>query len=798
MIMKKWIAVMLTSLLLICSMLPVFGDGADIKISTEIGFDKVYRSDFVTPVTITVENNMKDINGEIQIEIPSSMGPMGVDMVDVYAISINHPKNTTKKYAMNIPIPSSLLNTKIRIIEGKNTVTEQYMRIDRGIAENVMLAGIMSDNTSNLNYLNGFTFKNLQGSVGMKIANLNEENFSTDLDVMSSFNIIFMNDYDSTKISDEQYKTLKRWVEQGGFLIIGTGPNGSKTLSAFKDDFITGERGDLINISGKTMGEMAGGNFEKTLDVMDIKLAQGETVLAQDGVGLAQYVNKGKGRVLLLSFDMGLEPLTSWSLNRNFMEALVQRAAPAVYAGQYFKKYMAVARNNYYLMDRALMTIPELSLPSYKMIIIIFAIYILLAAPVTYIILKKRDRRELMWAVVPLLSMVFMAVIYFMGFGTRLTGPILNKVSIIYGDETGSLVSKSFGGVFTPNKTDLIVEGVEGTKVKPLIYRNYHYGSSPTWNEGRKIETKIMVSPKSVIEFNDVGVWTMKTLSLDNNEEIKGAIISEINYVDSDFRGFIENSTDFDLEDCYIITSNEYMSIGDIKSGERKEIAGETKKYYGNRYDLLNNLYDIDRLRNEGLELSEEESVELRKQYQKRYILEYFLDYNTPSQIEGVKLIGWSPNSVGGNVKVNGKAVDSYEKSLLIADLKLIIQSGEEVELPWGYIKPIIKQNLTRGSYEPYDNMIYGAGTIEVAYSIRENIIPSRIGLSHDRIEPNVKQYIWNVEKNQWESGDFTSHVIQGDDIAEYLDKNNTLLLKYELNDNSFRLPQITVKGRVK
>lgn len=242
------------------------------------------------------------------------------------------------------------------------------------------------------------------------------------------------------------------------------------------------------------------------------------------------------------------------------------------------------------------------------------------------------------------------------------------------------------------------------------------------------------------------------------------------------------------------------MSIGDIKSGERKEIAGETKKYYGNRYDLLNNLYDIDRLRNEGLELSEEESVELRKQYQKRYILEYFLDYNTPSQIEGVKLIGWSPNSVGGNVKVNGKAVDSYEKSLLIADLKLIIQSGEEVELPWGYIKPIIKQNLTRGSYyEPYDNMIYGAaGTIEVAYSIRENIIPSRIGLSHDRIEPNVKQYIWNVEKNQWESGDFTSHVIQGDDIAEYLDKNNTLLLKYELNDNSFRLPQITVKGRVK
>lgn len=795
--MKKWIAVLLTSILLICGMLPVFGDGADIKISTQIGFDRVYRKNFETPITITVENNMKDINGEIQIEIPKDMGPMGVNMVDIYTIAINHPKNTTKEYKMNVPIPSSLLNTKMRIVEGKKTLIEQYVRFDMGIAENVMLAGIMSDNTANLTYLNGFTFKNLQGSLGMKITNLNEENFSEDVDVMKAFNVIFMNDYDSSKLSDDQYDALKKWVEQGGFLVIGTGPNGSKTLSVFKDDFITGERGGLVNISGRTLGEIAGGDFNETLDVMDIKLAKGETVLAQDGTALAQYVDKGKGRVLLLSFDLGLDPFIYWNLNRTAMEALIQRTAPTVYAGQYFEKYMAMGRNNNYLIERALKTIPELSLPSYKFIIVLFVIYIILAAPVSYIILKKRDRRELMWAVVPILSMVFVAVIYFMGFGTRLSKPIFNKISIISGEEDGSLTSKSFGGVFSPNKTNLLVEGLDGTDIKPFGDENYYFNANPIWDEDRKTETKIMLSPKSSIEFYDVGVWTMKTLSLDNDEKINGGINGQISYVDSGFTGFVENTTDFDFEDCYIITSNEYMPIGDIKSGERKEIAGKTKKYYGDRYDLLNNLYDIDQSRYGVLKLSKEQVLELRNNYQKRFILEYCLDYKTSSSIEGVKLIGWSANSVGGNVKVNGKAVDSYEKSLLISDLKLIVRSGEEIELPWGYVKPVVKPNLTRGSYEPYDNTIYGAGTVEVSYNIREDVVPERIGLNDEKLEPNVKQYIWNAETNQWESGDFAGYVIQGDDIAKYLD-DNRLLLKYEMYDNTLRLPQITVKGRVK
>lgn len=796
--MNKWLTVLLTGILFLFGSVIGYGDGEEIKvISSQVGFDNVFRAGYFTPITVTVENNLKDINGEIQIEIPRTMGAMGVDRVYVYAHGINHPKGTTKKYTLNVPIPSSLLSTKLKIVEGSKVLLEQYIRIGTPIAENVMLAGIMSDSAGSLNYLNGFSIDNMGSSMGMSIVNLNEENFPADIDVMKSFNILFMNDFDSSKLKEEQYEVLKEWVKQGGFLIIGTGPNGTKTLSIFEDEFITGRKGELTKVSGKALGQFVGVDFNEVMEIMDIKLENGITLLKHDDIDLAQYVSKGRGRILILSFDMGLEPFFSWRLNRNFMEKMVQEILPSFYGRDYSGKYVSIARGNYYNIDRALKTIPELPLPNYQTAIIMFGIYIILAAPVSYTILKKRDRRELMWAVVPALSLAFAVIIYFMGFGTRFTGPIFNKLTIIHGDERGNMASQSFGGIFSPNKTDLIVESADGTRIKPLAYTDNYFSSYLRWDE-RKIDTKIMVSPKSSIEFYDVGVWDMMTISLEEDRVLEGNITSQVIYKDSGFTGFIENGTDLDLEDCYIITSNEYMSVGDIKSGDKKELAGKAVRYYGDRYDLLNSLYDVNSFRNNGSNMTNEKIQEIRTQNQKRYLLDYHFDFNLSPTIEGVKLIGWSSSPSTSQIRVNGKEVKSYNRTLVVWDLTLDIQSGEEIELPWGYIKPSINDKVIKGNYDPYSNSIYGTGVLEVSYDLGQYIVPERIEISQRAIDATIKQYIWNVKEQRWESGDFAGLVIQGEDIAKYVDTNNLLLFKFEMNDSSFQIPQITVKGRMK
>lgn len=796
--MKKIISILIICMLLF-SFFTVYGDELEtIKIDAQVGFDKSYKPGYVTPIFITMENNSKDIEGEIQIEIPNDEG-YGANTVTLYAIGINHPKNTVKKYVMNIPLPSSLLNVKLKVVEGKKVLLEKYVRIDRRIPDNTMFVGLLSDDGDSLNYLNGFTFNNMSISYGTKIVKLNEEIFPSSLDVMENFNMIIINNFDTSKLNDEQYQVLKKWVEQGGYLVIGTGPSGVKTLSIFKDDFITGDRGGFLKVSGKALGAAVNDDYDMPLDIMELRIKNGESVVSQDGIPFIQKLDKGNGRVLLLSFDMGIEPISSWKLNKYFMESIFQKNSPAFFSGPQFERYLQ-NRGYDYSIENALKNIPELPLPNYNSIMIIFIIYIILVAPVSYMVLKKRDKRELMWGVVPILSVIFAALVYIAGFGTRLTEPILNTISIFYADEDSIVESKSFGGIFTPNKTNLKVEGIDDITIKPFT-RDYYYGRSNMENwDGKRVDAKYVLSPKPNLEFYDIGIWNMKTFVLErHSNDVKGGIKGDVSYINSNFKGYIENNTNLDLSDCYLISANQYIELGSIKSGEKKEIPSNGSKNYNDRYVLLDDIYGSRHIdRNTAKSMTEEEFAKARSNYQKRNVAEYYWNQEMKGT-DGLKLIAWSDTPKDTDILVNNKKVKSFDKYMVVSDIKLNIFSGNTVEFPFGYVKPIIdQQNMMKGHYDSYSNRFYGEGMVEISFNIDMSIKPEKINIYFEKPPANTKQFVWNMDIKDWESKDVSNYTIEGRDLDKYIDENNTLKLQFDINGEGMQLPQISVKGSVK
>ena len=796
--MKRIISIFIVCVLFL-PILMVYSDGAeDIKIEAEIGFDKSYKPGYVTPVFIKMENNKKDIEGEIQIEIPNNEGYGGGNTVTLYALGINHPKDTIKKYVMNIPLPSSLLNVKLKIVEGKKVLLEKYVRIDRGIPENTMMVGLLSDDGDSLNYLNGFTFNNMSNNFPTKITRLNEESFPSSLDVMKNFNMIIINNFDTSKFDEDQYSGLKKWVEQGGYLVIGTGPNGGKTLSIFKDDFITGNKGEVLKVSGKALGTSANDDFDKPLDIMELRIKKGESVVSQDEIPLIQKLDKDKGRILLLSFDMGLEPISSWKLNKYFMESIFQNTAPAIFSGPEFEKYL-YSRGYDYSVENALRNIPELPLPNYGRIIILFVIYIILVAPVSYFVLKKIDKRELMWGIVPIVSIIFAALVYLAGFGTRLTEPILNTISIFYADEDSIVENKSYGGIFTPNKTNLKIEGIDGIGIKPFTRNNY-YGRNNLENwDAKRVEAKYVLSPKPSLEFYDIGIWNMKTFELEGGSVFKGGIKGNISYVNSNFEGYIENNTNMDLYDCYLISANQYIELGSIKSGEKREVSPNTAQNYSDRYMLLENIYGQRHInRNTAKAMEEEELAKARSNYQKRSVAEYYFNQEIQG-IQGLKLIAWSDTPRDTDILVNNKKIKRFDKSMVVSDIKLNVFSGKSVELPFGYVKPIIDQeNMVRGHYDSYNNRFYGRGIVEISFNIDKNIKPEEVNIYFEKPSVNTKQSIWNKDTKEWESGDFSNLTIESSNLEKYLWEDNSLKLKFDMDDEGMQLPQISVKGSMK
>lgn len=794
-----------TSAILIMMLAVIMGQLAQIEllaaedaitIDMNVGFDKFYKIGYSTPVYFEIQNKLRDINGELQIEMPNQS-----DSITIYAINVSLPKNSTKKFVMNVPM--NVFNTKLNVnlVEGKDIVNTKSFRIDPGSNMETYVIGILTDDFDSLKYINKMTIKNF-GNFSTKNVRLDENSFPEDIDVLKAFNVIVINNFDTSKLGKPQYEALKNWVTDGGVLIIGTGPSQNKTLAAFKDDFVTGEIGEVGMITTSSLHEMAGSKTSENMNisVSDVSIKDSTSVIQDGDITLLQKVEKGKGVVGVASFDFGMEPLSTWIGNSTFADKAIVSVLPQYYFGDAYQKGMMI-QDNLYAINNALRNIPELPLPKTSHMVFLYAAYILLAAPISYFILKRLDKRELMWITVPVLSIVFSGIVYVSGAGTRLTEPVTNVISIVDIDNSGIIVPKTYAGVFTPQKDSIRVEAAGDFNIRPLRLNNEYYGRSITdGNTSRIIDSKVIMSPKPVLEFYKSGVWSMKTLNMDTDEVFTGKLESNLNYSKGSYTGTIANTSGFDLDECYIITPNQYADVGPVKAGETKQINIKPSSYFGQRYELINAIYKDPHSGPQGSnknKLTSEEMAMIRQNMQKRQVLEY--GFNEVYQGFEAKLVAWSRTPVSKELLVNGKSTKKYEKSLITSSVNLSFREGNNVEYPLGFLKPTIVNNINAGNYDEYGKMFYGQGSFEVHYQIDSSILIESIKTQYTiGNTQSVRQYIWDNEKGDWAEGDYRDFDINSNLLEKYIDSNNMLKLKIEMDEDKVQLPQITVKGSVK
>jgi len=497
-----------------------------------------------------------------------------------------------------------------------------------------------------------------------------------------------------------------------------------------------------------------------------------------------------------------MEPLSAWTGNSSFADKVIGSVLPDYYLGEMYQKGMMV-QDNMYAIDNALRNIPELPLPKTSYLLFLYTAYILLAAPVSYLILKRLDKRELMWLVVPVLSVAFSGVIYVSGMGTRLTEPITNIISVIDVDNSGTIAPKTYAGVFTPNKDSIRVEAGADFDIRPLqLNHGYYGGPMPNENAPKRIDSKVIVSPKTVLEFYKNGIWSMRTLALETDDVLQGKLESNLNYAKGAFTGMLKNTSGFDLEECYIITPNQYANVGPVKNGETKQINVKPSSYFGQRYDLMNAIYkdpySVPQKPNQKIKLTQEELAKSRKDMQKRQVLEYGFMNDSYQGFEA-KLIAWSSTPVSKEVLVNGKGTRKYEKSFITAKVNLSFRDGNNVEYPLGFLKPTVINNLNAGNYDEFGKMFYGRGSFEIHYKMDSSIKVESVKTQYTvGNAQRVRQYIWDTQKGEWVEGDYRSFNIYGDLLKRYIDGEGYLKLKIEMDDDNVQLPQITVKGSVK
>lgn len=780
---------------------------AGLTIKVENGYGGEYKIGYYCPFTITVDNGYKDFSGEIQIRLPN-------DYItdNLYSIKADIPKGTKETFKVDLPIFNYTARIKLLLVEEKNTVYEKNVTINPGVSAEMLMLGVLSDSSENLGYIS--SIYDASGMLQpMKIIRLDEKNFPESDLALRGFNGIIINDFDTAKLNSKQYDALKKSVKAGTGLLIGTGGFAAKTFGIFTDDFIPGKVGKVNKVNTTGLSDIAKvqQSFSVTMDVADLTIEGAKPVSEKDGIKLIQELQVGKGEILVGAFDLGKKEIGSWGDRASFSSEILKKLFAYKLATGNMGNQQVGLSTPYYL-DNFLRNVPELPRPNFLMIMAILGIYIVLVAPVTYMILKKIDKRELMWFVAPAMGIVFAGVLFIAGAGTRLNEPIVNYVDIMETGANGNFTLNTFASVFSPDRRDLIVTSELKSKLIPMINANY----DPNMNiddKNRKVFAKIMLGEKSGIEYKENGVGSSRIVNINGDQEIKGGMKCEINRAAGDFQGYIDNQTGMDLEGVTILFKNSFIRIDKLKSGEKRVIKEKQKKTYTDYWQMLNEIYpDPYSIKKSVATMTPEEILKIRTDFQRRQMIE---GYTQGVNFSGkAKIFAFGKKPMAAKIFINGKTPRSYEKVVIIADAEVSYKSGSSVFLPTGVIIPQLKSsNINNGvNLNPDAGFLYGnGGTAEIFYEIDKTTKVTELTLSDTAnngvingkpMPPgttgNYKKYIWNYKTEKWEETTSGAITYKGQDAEKYLGTDNTLRLKYDALNGEAMVPQISVKGTIK
>jgi hypothetical protein len=267
---------------------------------------------------------------------------------------------------------------------------------------------------------------------------------------------------DSSGLREAQRRSLERWIAAGGQLVVLGGPDWQARAAGFGallpvDDLAAVDDASLAPLADWIGGDPPAGVTTLTASVGTLRDGAVALASSDDGAVFAA-ISRGAGRVAWLGFDLATEPFRAWPGAAVLWTRLVpdDRLAQQMFGPGPMEEETAS------MMTQVLSNLPSLEVPPAELLVAVIIGYILLIGPVSYVVLRRLDRRELAWVTAPVLVLVFSAASYGIGASMKGSDIIVNEVAVVRSTPGGTAASVStYAGIFSPNRStyDLTVQG---------------------------------------------------------------------------------------------------------------------------------------------------------------------------------------------------------------------------------------------------------------------------------------------------------------------------------------------------
>ncbi|MHA6484309.1 DUF7408 domain-containing protein [Paenibacillus sp. strain BS8-2] len=786
---KLWIA---KTLIAVCALVLVWptlfakaeGDEATIDLQANVGFQGMFKEGRWYPARLTLTNETdKALKGDIVLSyINANNGT--TDAVVPVELPPGSPVDVT------IGVPGVILNkdsNRIAFYEGGYQSGKKEITLEgRGYLDSrntlSYMIGVVSRDPDTFNFMPQLN----QRGYDINVTLLRPEELPDVSSLLDTFDTLVINDTSTSDWSQARVTAIRDWVTRGGTLVLSGGAGYEATAAAFEELSPIVPTGTVQLDSAASLIAATGEELTMPngLTVSIGEARRGSAIAVEGDIPLAIIAEQGFGHVLYSAFDPSLEPMASWSGSAMLWAKLLSSSLTPLQqfnGGPNYNGYMDMQ----WQLNQILDYFPSIKKPSFFLMIVMLAIYILIIAPILYITLSKLDRREWAWWLIPALSIVMGITVFMIGAGDK-RNVITHSIELVELSSDGHAVITGGTAVFTPTGGTVTADFDEAKPIRMIGSNDMSNGLN---GNGYNQLTSGLSETK--VRWKSVPYWSTRKLLFDRKvaaSEETGTLDVEFHEDAGGTKLTVTNNTPVDLAHVHYLVQGQAVKIGDLLAGESGDIVQPAQSLGGFSYY------------NYGGSVFPYSNNAQHDEYQReRQLIEsYFGRYNGTTFPVKPVVIGFSTDHES-RYKVNGSGIQSDNLRMWIQELSALEQTGNRITVPPYAMMPIVL-STTFKNYSTYGDgsMQIGTGEMELEY-----MVPNGYNIAFDKIDvaflngnggPGMTWSIWNSESERWDGlqiGQLGAPTI-------YLTSSQSIRMKLEsTGEGMVTLPQVTLEGEV-